>query len=1149
MSTFKKVISLVLCLTMLLGTFAVAFAGTETETSHTGDASVIKTVAELKDGTYKSGNYLYLGIDFYEKNAVGAWEITDHYVQPGDTIRGYFYLKSNLYIGAGAPYFVFERSFFDVTNAQVALTYDTKYDPDKTDYPTESYPGNIANTVGTYAVINDSHPTVSGNGLTFNYTTKWARNIPGFTEITQTNWHGVPLTESDTWDFWYASWKRDTSTTDALRFESDEHFYTFDIKVREFMPDGVTKLPDGKTGFVKLDKRVLTIWDNERDAGKTTKSNRASNISTFNEYTQYSKTKALNQATWLTIDDFITEDCNHTFTIGEPVSPDAKKYTITFIENDGTEISSEEYVENTNVTVPAVVENELGWANVSTGKIDSTVVSGQTITAVANATYKRVLSTDKFDVTVNLDGGTIDGETTLVIKAGYGEEVDLTAYAPEKPGFTAVWEPSTVTVESINGASAKVKWEAKAFQATFYANKGDENAYKVIDIKYNTKLECAAPVAAEGLYFDGWVNAATDELASSTASIGLYTKEENTAYYAKWTPYPHKVTFMVKDFVTGEWKEFDTLYAKSGSVSVNQMKEIKAAVTAADLNWEGNVTFARGNNYTSMSFNEKYASADIITEAVAYEGAKVIYIHAFPVFEIEFQIPVYDEATGEYKDEYTRETKTLSPTAYEGTIAFSKAGVAPAAGYTFDKWVAEDGAQASYHDSGANYVFSVSSAASAAKQVVKAQFKLEEYELRFNIGTSTGDTVKPVNVKNIGDVLDLDTAEFVYATGANKGQATTLPEIGVAGEAQENVVHGKEGYKLIGWYFNGEAIEADGFEITPEIAAKASVASDGTKYIIITSQWEAQNYDVKFYFWAEGSTLEKPVYTEDPIVVSVPVNTSRADAIAKMSDADLAKINASVPEGMKLTGGWRDSKGNTAANPIPAGGESFYAIYDTLSIKVWVDWNSKEDDSDWKDISNQGVRFGDDTMRGEYNSPDRGVYHYVTSGLNITDIDRPSVYHEIVGWKVYHVKDAATAKDPSTWLEGTNDDGTSIAVDTLIYQAQWKQQKDFFFRVYDIVGELSMGLGKDFKMYYWKDGRIATKDRAVINTDENMLVLFFKPVLENFSWDGFFKIDMWKNVALRFDPFYLSKDMLTFESIAGLFKALGTAIKTLIKGA
>ncbi|MBQ9850550.1 MAG: InlB B-repeat-containing protein, partial [Clostridia bacterium] len=924
------------------------------------------------------------------------------------------------------------------------------------------------------------------------------------------------------------------------------------VTVREFMPDGETKLADGTTGFVSVDKRVYTIYDHGASSSK-----RVGNVSTVQAGGLVAAQKRMFAQTDYDIDDFLVDDCNHTFTIGEPESTGVKKYTVTFLENDGSEISAESYKENTDVNVPAAVENELGWANVATGKIVDTVVSGQTITATKNATYKRVLSTDEFDVTINLDGGTVDGESTLVVKAGYGEEVDLTQYAPEKEGYNPVWEPSTVTVDSINGVTAKVKWEAKTFKATFYLNKGDAEAYQVVDIKYLGNLT-APTVKKDGYSFAGWYNAATDELVSKLPTLGQYKVLEDSAYYATWSELPDSITFMVKDFQTGEWKEYNTLYGDgkgtvgtaTAPVSVNELKNIKSKIDVAEaFGWDGEVNFARGDKYTSMTFSENYVQSEIIEEAVAYDGAKVIYIHAFPVFEVEFQLPVYDELAGEYTDEYTSETKTVKPTAFTGTVAFSKSAIKAATGYVFDKWVAADGSVADYYDSGANYVFNLSTDM-GAKIVVKGSFKLEEYELRFSIGTSDGQTIIPVGINNIGEVLNAETAEFVYATGANKGQATTIPVIGVTGEAQETVVHGKEGYKLVGWYISDEnsLIDVTNLEITPELVSKAYTTTEGTKAIIISSKWEAQNYDAKFYYWAEGSTLENPVYAEDPIVISVPVGTGRDNIVKRMSDADLAKLNASVPEGLTLATGWRNEDGTTAANPLPVGGAKYYAIYDKITVAVYVDWNSKEDDSDWYEITGQNVRYGDDTMRGEYNSVDRGVYHYVTSGLSISDLERPTPYHEIVGWKTYHVKDAETRKDTSTWIEGTNDEGTTIVKDTIIYQAQWKHQTDFFFRVYDMSGSLSRALGKDFKMYYWKDSRVVDKDRSEIVTDDTMIIFFFIPKLENFSWDGFFKIDMWKNVSLRFDPFYLPKAMFTWEAFIGLFKAIGTALGTLIKG-
>ena len=1119
--------------------------------------SVIDSMAEIKANGYAdgSGNYfLYFGLDFYEEIADGEWELTDHYVQPGDSLRGYFYYKSNMWMGAGNVYIVFDRSFFDVTNGFDGLTYLDSYDPDHTNYPTENYPGNLDGLN-----INTNHADIAANGNYYKYTTKWARNIPGFMADAARNFCDVPLEESDTWDFWFFLYGRDSTSLNAYRFDEDDHFLTFDVLVREYMPDGVTKLADGTTGFVKMDKRYYTLWDNQDGAGNK-QSKRPVNVNALTEEGKYGSAKRMNVQNFYDINDFMVDDCSHTFTIGEPESTGVKKYNVTFLENDGTEISSADYKENTEVNVPAAVANELGWANVATGKVVDTVVSGQTVTATKNATYQRVLTTDKFDVTINLDGGTIDGESTLVVEAGYGEEVDLTQYAPEKEGYEPVWDPETVTVDSINGATAKVKWEAKTFKATFYLNKGDAEAFKVVDIKYNAPLQSGA-VSKEGYVFAGWYDVATDELVSTSLSIGLYKKLEDSAYYAKWTQLPDSITFMAKNFQTGEWAPVFVVYgdgagttgAATAPYTESQLKAVKSKIDVAeDLGWDGEVTFARGNNYTSMTYSENYVQSEMITGAVAFEGAKVIYIHAFPVYEIEFQIPVYDEIAGEYTEEYTTETKKLSLAAYEGKITYSAAALKPAAGYTFDKFVTEDGAQADYYSTGANYVFELNTS-KPAKQVVKAQFKLQEYEVRFAIGTSDGQTVTPVGVKNIGDVLDLENETFIFANGANKGKETTLPEIGVVNEDQVNPVHGKEGHKLVKWVVSGTTTEVDpaNFELTAELAAKAYDSSEGTKAILINAVWEAQSYDAKFYYWAEGSTLDNPVYDmENPVVITAPVGTSRDNLVKMMTDADIARLDASVPEGIKRsTNMWNNAEGTAELGALKAGGTSYYAVYSALTFTLYIDLNNGKDNS----ITIYDVIspvYGED-VTVDRSETEKGVKN-TAFNYGVNKIDKPSEFHEIVDWKVYHVEDSEnikeTVKDRSTWHEGVNDEGTNLVTTHVIYQAQWKHHTEFLFRVYNTSGELCRALDKNFKWHYWQYGRITTKDNAPILTDDTMVILFLKPVLENFNIKEFFKIDMWKNVTLRIDPFYLPKSMFTPEAIAGLFKALFTAIGTLIKG-
>ncbi|MBQ9849063.1 MAG: hypothetical protein IJO36_00005, partial [Clostridia bacterium] len=116
MSTFKKVVSLVLCFVMLLGIAVPAAIAADntaetTETSHTGSESVIDSLATLDA---RDGHYVYFGMDFYEKDADGEYTLTDHYVEPGQTLRAEFFLKSSLYFGSGNIYLIFDRNFFDI---------------------------------------------------------------------------------------------------------------------------------------------------------------------------------------------------------------------------------------------------------------------------------------------------------------------------------------------------------------------------------------------------------------------------------------------------------------------------------------------------------------------------------------------------------------------------------------------------------------------------------------------------------------------------------------------------------------------------------------------------------------------------------------------------------------------------------------------------------------------------------------------------------------------------------------------------------------------------------------------------------------------------------------------------------------------------
>ncbi len=231
MSTSKRILSFIMALAMVMTMFSgvgTIFASAADAEFHTGSESVVDTMEEIE--AYATGNYyLYIGVDYYEQNAAGAWEITDHYVQPGAQLRGEVHLRTNMYTGSGMQiFFNFDRNFFDVTNGKGATYPSTanSYDPNKVKYPTENYPLNIAHDSGDGTIINDSNPVVSDEMMTYKYTTKWARNVPGFKEATNANFHGVPLAESEEWDFWYVNVGTGTNNSYAFKFETDEYFFS-----------------------------------------------------------------------------------------------------------------------------------------------------------------------------------------------------------------------------------------------------------------------------------------------------------------------------------------------------------------------------------------------------------------------------------------------------------------------------------------------------------------------------------------------------------------------------------------------------------------------------------------------------------------------------------------------------------------------------------------------------------------------------------------------------------------------------------------------------------------------------------------------------------------------------------------------------------
>ncbi|MBQ7122584.1 MAG: InlB B-repeat-containing protein, partial [Clostridia bacterium] len=1009
----------------------------------------------------------------------------------------------------------------------------------------------------------------------------------------------------------------------AYRFTSYEWVYSWNVKVRDDVKEGDTGMSFTKTGFWKCGdyKNDTKSLNHNGRNGTLSILERPANATADDDYnTLVSATKSM-YVYWGSYNEVFFEDLDHTFTCGKnPAAGTVKTYNVTFLENDGTELSAKEYVSGAKVEIPAEVDGQLGWADTATGKLADLT----DYTASKKVTFKRVLDTDEFDVVVNLGGGDY-GDTVLpdnatvengnlVIKAGLNEEVDLTKLpVPEKEGYTGEWSADKVTVDSINGAEAKINWTAKKYTVNFYNAKGDATPVDTITVEYKKAATTKLITAPEGYKFAGWADAATDEIASTSQSF-QYTYAEDKDFYAVWTAYDSSITVMVRDYDNeGTWKVGAVTYgdasatALSSTVVNNLLAKAAASInaTAADVYTDEALTeqaakakaalnymaqdklvetalgslpaaYAKTGNLADLTEEELNKVLDYVSNsdkyvaeskngvytiyeksAFVFGGDKKFYLSTTLDFNVTWKVPVFDAAAGEFTD-YTETTGTASTLAtgdakyvYKTTLK-TDADTTPPAGYTFKGWKNE--ATDEYVDYNANVGITLDNSFDR-DVVLVADFQETEYTIIFDVQNGEGDgKLTHSDTFKVGEAVTLDGATFVNGYGED----SSLPVIDVENSEQPQKFMNMNGYKFTGWKLGKGADAVDVTFPTEEITYEMLEAYATGTTITIYGQWEALEYELRFFYATPDTDLSADAadrkYAE-PIVVKYKTG----EVINRDLDEEtLAKISENAPEGYRFYQ-WVKLDGSVIDRKMPAYGLDLYGSYLKQRILLYVDYNNNRVDEEGKPlpleetmavtpiITNNPILYGDDVER----LPDieagieMGVGTEVKRSL-ITTGDRPGENYEVVGWNIYHVENGANVFDKNNWKPGVNDEGTTNAYTTLIYQPEWKHHTEFFFRVYGTDGKIYMALGKNFKLYYWTNNYISNRKEAAVNEDpENLVILLFLPEFENWDWNRFFDFEMWSNVTLRFDPVYAPKSMFTIDAFIGLMKALGNLIGSL----
>ncbi|MGN0573673.1 MAG: hypothetical protein ACI4IX_07010, partial [Acutalibacteraceae bacterium] len=983
-----------------------------------------------------------------------------------------------------------------------------------------------------------------------------------------------------------------TLGTQCLRMNSDLWFGEFYLKVKDGLADGTTgtirleirlwKLSnDAKTGAYPDKKKLGDMASLPAPATDDAWDTSVDETSTQGMYDQYQSIEA-----------FLYDDLTHTFTIGDaPSGPVATTYTAEFIENDGsTVISSEKYEKGAAVTVPEAAANQLGWADASTGKLVD--LTGYTMPG-KKVTFVRVLTTDKFDLKIDLDGGSVDasqlpadvtdnGDGTLTAKVPFNGSFDLsTIPTPEKTGYTASWDPATVTVDSIKGASAKVVWTANTYKISLYVNKGDAEPFTVVDATYGKALTVTIPADSFDKKLGAWVDSETDEEACAAslkgtnyvAQFGTFTGTSDKAYYASFTDFDSSISFMVRDYDSMDvnaWKTYTIKYNDAGQkLSVNNITAIVNALKAEGLTVR---TLAGQATRYAMYTDSTLSTAIDTTSGIAFDGAKEIYVATVFTVNVTWQVPVFDEATAAYTEEFNEATvsqTTLSSgttpaeikSIFEANVKVpSTLKYDAAAGYQFDGWYDEQGNEYTYD----SYWGVSLPCGSPENLVLTAKFSVAEYDviLSMNNGDSP-DTLMIDGVKvSLGDSLDIDGVTLINTA---TGEAVEHPVADVENSEQPVAYRGMNGYKFVGWSTHKKATADDIIEFPID-----SITYEGLKTslykgnIVLYAVWEALEYDLVLMYDTSESNPKGPfedrIFAE-PLTFKVKTGDSIETYTKSSSTRDLAI--ASAPEGFNFYD-WCQKNGATITDSkMPAYGVTYYANYTSRVIKVYVDYNHGRVDEEGNPIESvqlsalsqsankdNWLYYGEDFERvaDDEAGIKQGAGPEIRNTL-VTGNLRPGENYEVVGWDVYHVKNEEDVYDQTKWIKGVNDEGSTIAKDTIVYQIQWKHHSEFLFRVYDTDGKLCKALGKNLKMYYWKNYNYATRKDAQVNAQPELLVIFFfKPTLENWDVTRFFDIEMWRSLSLRFDPFSVPKSSLTIEAFVAFMKMIPELIGNLING-
>ncbi len=1122
MKTTKKVLSIVLCISMLLGVLSIgsifAFADGETGAEAAG-ANTVPTYAELQQKYTE--NFLYAGLDAYESGKIETQfdTPTDFILIPGRTIRFNAYIKSDKDIYSGRYYVIYDSTLFRLKS----------WDKDAL--------GEVAKGGGI--------KNRNTNNININEET-----VSGFTKEEIANWNVLIVS--------------DTVNETVRETKSDSPLFYIDMEVKKDLrksdavsSGGIFFIPEafGNNVFGGTDETAVPFLyvggTNEANKNAIPANLEIGSILNFDimREASYDRSDGKPPVTFLFDEGDI---------MPPPEAENAYGWVRVSKDAEGNDVLGTEIVDfhkarmgKNNERFKAIKNDQKVTVTFDAG--EGTVKGQQVITEeieIGNGIDLSQYAPDK-KAGLIFGGWQLDG----TIRSG---KYEFTSTSPLT--FTAKWgsNMSIMIPDMANGGWKAYKEFEGAKGATMTKADFDEIKAMVIEPEADGSLGSTLKedvIEAIGSEFDlSFLDLAFDDEGVFTV-LSRWNDDGTSAFDVV---YGETTQLYLEVMTSVTCNRYTTNYTEDGSVDVDNKW---VAYRTESFKWLVNTidgTFVGDGDIKDFTFVIRGGAEGVINDIQAAELPVYNENRYNPVYkdgngkvyqfdEVQKSFYIYDMTEGKYNtfDLYVDLSEKVYKVAFETNYSGEPNKVVSIIEAKYGDTINQDTFLSLYraNDVSADApMFTLESlkdngAAAGKPGVVLTDVYFTDPETQQKVSLLEGGSLE------INDAALAALSQLVII------KSVSYPTIVLDSSWEESQYLFTVIYKDKGGEWN--FLTEKSFKGSEEVTYDVIVNSDLQKIVNANiPSGEAQDPN---QFTLENGTVTSKVNAHDgPMILKITYVTGQRYVFADFSnnntEENIGYKRYSASNGDIIYQPDYDPDSGEKAPIVNAFDIGFHPTSNPdKTLEGYEPLMQEKKDEEGNVIINQltGEPVMEEVVDPETGDPVDDETKPIYSDAKGDEPSRPYRNCEYMGFKIYHVEtpyvNYADVPAQDQWLEGFESDDYRV-YNTTIIKVIWKPDTDFLVRFYNTSNEIYSAVGKDGKWYYWSKERPCQKGEGMLNTDpENSFILMFTRTKETAELADGATAD-----STYIKAFSIGKVQLSPAFIPDLIPTIVTLIKSLI---